>query len=503
MARRRQYSNTKGKRAALRHIEEAREFTEEIGGSDLDVKKYFFSLSDIELAPILSEYGEDFGSKAEDYARETLPKWKSGNREMSGIVCKRLFGLLPPRMPLKKKYELAENIWKHFGPSSDNSYQIGPNTPISSVEKLIFSKLVEVVTEYSIPENVHNRFSWLSDGDVKAKEDLLNYFRQLEKTLLSEKINSELPILEELIKIIKDIKNFKPDLILAVGGGAVIDYAKIANVVDVRSDLADLIVNYSYPFKEKYTKLAVIPTTAGSGAEVTSNAVIYVDGIKHSFESELLIPDNFFLIPEFLISAPNKIKASAGFDAIAQALESLVSKKSNDQSVEYASNSLRVSINSYVSFLNEPNLKNATEMSIASNLAGKAISISKTTAPHAASYPFTSLFNISHGHAVGLFFESFFKFNFDNLNRSETSFDLKKRFDLIFDLFGVKSINDFNSKITLIKQQAKLEDNLETLDIDIRQSSEKIIKGINLLRLGNNPVKIDGKDIFNIISRNI
>jgi len=142
-------------------------------------------------------------------------------------------------------------------------------------------------------------------------------------------------------------------------------------------------------------------------------------------------------------------------------------------------------------------------MSIASNLAGKAISISKTTAPHAASYPFTSLFNISHGHAVGLFFENFFKFNFDNLNRSETSFDLKMRFDLIFELFGVKGINDFNSKITLIKQQAKLEDNLETLNIDIKQSSEKIINGINLLRLGNNPVKIDGKDIYNIISKTI
>ena len=65
--------------------------------------------------------------------------------------------------------------------------------------------------------------------------------------------NSELPILEELIDIINAIKVFKPDLILAVGGGAVIDYAKIANVVDVRDDLADLIVNYSYPFKKKYT----------------------------------------------------------------------------------------------------------------------------------------------------------------------------------------------------------------------------------------------------------
>ena len=311
---------------------------------------------------------------------------------------------------------------------------------------------------------------------------------------------SELPILEELIEIINNIKNFKPDLILAVGGGAVMDYAKIANVVDVREDLADLIVNYSYPFQKKYTKLAVIPTTAGSGAEVTSNAVIYVKGIKHSFESELLIPDNFFLIPEFLISAPNKIKASAGFDAIAQALESLVSRKSNDQSVDFASKSLIVSVKSFISFVNDPNMKNATEMSIAANLAGKAISISKTTAPHAASYPFTSLFNISHGHAVSLFFENFFKFNYDNLIKSETSFDLKKRFDLIFKLFDVSNINDFNSKISLIKKKANLEDDLTKLDININQSSEDIIKGINLLRLGNNPVKIDGKDIYNIIS---
>jgi len=340
--------------------------------------------------------------------------------------------------------------------------------------------------------------SFITSGAEIFFKELLNN----KETRLFYK-SSELPILEELIKIINDIKIFKPDLILAVGGGAVIDYAKIANVVDIRDDLADLIVNYSYPFKLKYTKLAVIPTTAGSGAEVTSNAVIYVDGIKHSFESELLLPDNFFLIPEFLISAPNKIKASAGFDAIAQALESLVSKKSNEQSVGYASRSLKVSINSYISFLNDPNIKNATEMSIASNLAGKAISISKTTAPHAASYPFTSLFNISHGHAVGLFFENFFKFNFDNLNKSETSFDLKQRFDLIFDLFNVGNINDFNSKITLIKKQAKLEDNLKMLNIDIEQSSENIIKGINLLRLGNNPVKIDGKDIYNIISKTI
>ena len=107
---------------------------------------------------------------------------------------------------------------------------------------------------------------------------------------------SKIPIFEELIEIIKEIKNFKPDLIIAVGGGTIIDYAKMANVVDIREDLKNLIINYSYPFKKKFANLLVIPTTAGSGAEVTSNAVIYLDGIKHSFESELLVPDKFFFL---------------------------------------------------------------------------------------------------------------------------------------------------------------------------------------------------------------
>ena len=337
--------------------------------------------------------------------------------------------------------------------------------------------------------------SFLNSGAEPIFKEISN----LKKIKLFYK-SSELPILEELIEIIKDIRNFGPDLILAIGGGTIMDYAKIANVVDIRPDLAKLIENYSYPFKKKYSHLAAIPTTAGSGAEVTSNAVIYVNGIKHSFESDLLIPDKFFLVPEFIISAPHKIKASAGFDAIAQALESLVSKKSNDQSIDYAVESLKVSTNSYINFLNDPNLKNATEMSIAANLAGKAISISKTTAPHATSYPFTSLFDISHGHAVGLFFEKFFRFNHNNLDKSETTFDLKKRFDLIFDLFNVQNIDDFCTKISLIKKQANLEDDITKLNIDINKSSENIIKGINLLRLGNNPVKIDGKDIYNIIS---
>ena len=90
--------------------------------------------------------------------------------------------------------------------------------------------------------------------------------------------------------------------------------------------------------------------------------------------------------------------------------------------------------------------------------------------------------------------------NYENLNLSETSFDLKKRFDLIFNLLNVRDIKEFNKKILFIKKNAKLEDNLLNLKIDSKKNSSKILKGINLLRLGNNPVKIDEKDIFKIIS---
>lgn len=326
-----------------------------------------------------------------------------------------------------------------------------------------------------------------------------NIFKSVNAKFFFKK--AEQPIFQELLEIINTVQDFKPDLILAVGGGTILDYAKIANVVDLRTDLKKLIVNYSYPYKKKYTRLAVIPTTAGSGAEITSNAVIYLDGIKYSFESDLLIPDNFFLVPEFLISAPNNIKASSGFDAIAQALESLISKKSNNMSVKYASESLKISTKSFKNFITNPNLKNAEEMSKAAHLAGKAICISKTTAPHAASYPFTSLFKISHGHAVSLFFEKFFEFNYNNLEKADTSFDLKQRFHIIFNLLEVKNINEFILKISKIKKEAKLEDNLKKLNIDISQSLDKIIKGINLLRLSNNPVKIEYNDIQNIISK--
>ena len=81
----------------------------------------------------------------------------------------------------------------------------------------------------------------------------------------------------------------------------------------------------------------------------------------------------------------------------------MIAKKSTNESCEYAKKSLEISTKSYISFLHDPTIKHAAEMSLAANLAGKAI-ISKTCSSYVSCLP--TLYNISHGHAVSLFLKS-------------------------------------------------------------------------------------------------
>ena len=332
------------------------------------------------------------------------------------------------------------------------------------------------------------------------KAGLKNFFLNFKKKNLEFFFKKKTyPDFDELVEIIQKIKKLSPDLIIASGGGSVLDYAKIANVIDLNDNLKNQIKNCSYKLKKQERKLLAIPTTAGSGAEVTPNAVIYLDGVKFSVEGELIKPDFFFLIPEFINGASNKIKASAGFDAIAQAMESLISRKSNDQSVSFAEKSLDLSLKYFTDFLSNPNNQNTCAMLLAANLSGEAISISKTTAPHAVSYPFTSLFNISHGHAVSLTINKFMIFNYKNIHSSNVKFDIMERYKILFKKTKSNNINEFDLFLKNLKKEANLECNFEKLGIDINLSLPKILKDINKQRLSNNPILIDNEIIKKIL----
>ena len=330
------------------------------------------------------------------------------------------------------------------------------------------------------------------------------------KKLLEELINDNqtkyfykkftYPDLSELKEIIKSLREFSPDLIIAIGGGSVLDYAKIANSLTMNDDLENEIKNSNYKLTKNFSKLLAIPTTAGSGAEVTSNAVIYINKIKFSVEGDKLKPDYFFLLPKLVIGASNKIKSSAGFDAIAQSLESLISRKSNDQSINFAKQSLKISFKYFLEHLHKPNFENTSAMCLAANLSGKAISISKTTAPHAVSYPFTSIYNISHGHAVSLTLNKFLKFNYKHIKESKSNFNLLDRYKIMFDLSKTKDIISFDNFLVELKAKVNLENNFNKLGINIEKDLSKIISGVNVMRLSNNPINLNEEILKKIIN---
>ena len=149
--------------------------------------------------------------------------------------------------------------------------------------------------------------------------------------------------------------------------------------------------------------------------------------------------------------------------------------------------------------MNNPNKDNTSAMCLAANLSGKAISISKTTAPHAVSYPFTAIYNISHGHAVSLTLNKFLQFNFKNIKNSNCNFNLKDRYKIMFEVSKTDNIESFDKYLIDLKEKANLENNFLKLGIDLKKDYSNIISGVNILRLSNNPVELKKEDLKEII----
>jgi hypothetical protein len=186
-----------GHEIARQHIEDARRLTAELGGTDKDVKEYFFALSPRLLNNILDAYERQYGAGPRAYAQGTISKWRSGAVQMSGTVAERLFRLLPPRMPLQEKYRLIENLWTHVGPKSRKVLRVGLDADIDQIIEVVRTHMNDVVVSFTIPTSLEKRFEWLSAGDSTAKQDLLNHFLDHEKTFVVEGAKQRIPVLLE------------------------------------------------------------------------------------------------------------------------------------------------------------------------------------------------------------------------------------------------------------------------------------------------------------------
>ncbi|MBX3065378.1 MAG: iron-containing alcohol dehydrogenase [Anaerolineae bacterium] len=192
------------------------------------------------------------------------------------------------------------------------------------------------------------------------------------------------------------------DVIVGVGGGSVIDTAKaISGLLTNEGDLLDYleVIGRGQKLSNPATPMIAIPTTAGTGAEVTSNAVIYSPEhrVKVSLRSPLMLPRVAVVDPELTYTSPPQVTATSGMDALTQVIEAFTSNRANPltdslcrDGIRRAARSLRKAYSS-----NDPQARE--DMAITSLFSGVALSNAKLGAVHGFAGPMGGLFSAPHG----------------------------------------------------------------------------------------------------------
>lgn len=289
------------------------------------------------------------------------------------------------------------------------------------------------------------------------------------------------------------------DLIIAVGGGTVIDLAKIISLAysnhceSVREVLTS-------PSLDNQVDLFFIPTTAGTGSEATSFAVVYKAKVKYSIDRPGLLPTYIILDPMLLRSLPKPVLHTTVLDALAQAIEAIWAKNSTPEAKNYAQQSIRLILDNIEM---KDSIERLSRLQEASHLAGKAINISRTTLPHSISYPLTSHFSIPHGIAVFLTLPAAAEFNYytteETLQPGVNLVDLKKNFSLFFSLFKVANIKELRERLSAVMVHFGFNTNLTGYGIGKNDLPFITDSAFTKGRIDNNPRQASREDVLNIL----
>lgn len=266
------------------------------------------------------------------------------------------------------------------------------------------------------------------------------------------------------------------DIILAVGGGSVMDSAKL-----IRQHIADQ-TGVVIP-------LIAAPTTAGTGAEATRFSVCCVNGEKQSFIGKHTLPDCAIVSPRFTYGNDAYLTACTGFDAVAQAIESYWSVSSTADSRVLAEKSLSLLWQQLPKLVNNLESSELRDMvSQGAFYSGLAIDITATTAPHALSYRLTTVHHYPHGHAVALTFPFCFELNTSSARLSSRldSAEYAQRTSRLLELLGCPQEAD---------RAMFMAHYINSLGLTTRPFSEAefrpVVEALNPERTANNPVPFD------------
>ncbi|MDL2252294.1 phosphonoacetaldehyde reductase [Odoribacter sp. OttesenSCG-928-J03] len=352
----------------------------------------------------------------------------------------------------------------------------------------------------TIIENYHPRTIFLVRGGLSyeksgAKGVLDPFFQKHHIRLVEFADFSVNPKWEDVARGLSVLKKERADIILAVGGGSVLDVAKLIRFFYA---FGMSIEQTNRKQVNELIPLVAMPTTAGSGSEATHFAVLYKENQKYSVAHPVIRPDIAIIDPSYTYGLSPYLTACTGFDALAQAIEAYWNVNATEESDSYAAYAIPILSANLPLLLETEDAALRQKIAKASYFAGRAINITKTTAPHAFSYPFTTYYNYPHGHAVALTFPFFMEYN--NMEEEE---QLSSR--LTFGIYKTKMDNllrwlNIPDRSDIKRAMVNYINSLGLSFILPKDFDQNLIlKNVNAERLANNPRVMKEEDIEKVI----
>jgi alcohol dehydrogenase class IV len=293
------------------------------------------------------------------------------------------------------------------------------------------------------------------------------------------------------------------DLILAVGGGSAIDMAKLIKAFYADPDQAEALTKGEVQMSDPGLPLIAVPTTAGSGAEATRVAVVYIGTDKYSLASPYLLPQEVILDGRLVASCTPYQQACNGLDALAQAIESLWAASSTEESRAWSWEAIEKLMRHLPAVVaNRGDDTAFQQMIVAANLAGRAINITKTTAAHAFSYGFTAHHGVPHGHAVWLTLPEIVGLHAtatdDQITDPRGPAHLRAIMDRLLPMLNIATSGKATHSLRAFMGALGVDPDMEQMGAATPEQRRFLSGQANMQRMSNNPVALDDVAIARI-----
>ncbi|UCH25663.1 MAG: iron-containing alcohol dehydrogenase [Trueperaceae bacterium] len=317
------------------------------------------------------------------------------------------------------------------------------------------------------------------------------------------------PTVKEILSGLEEARQQRPDLVVAVGGGSVLDAGKaIAALLANPGEPLDYleVVGRGKPLLQPAVPLIAIPTTSGTGAEVTRNAVIGVpeERVKVSMRSSYLLPRIALIDPELTHSLPPAATASTGLDALTQCLEPFVSRQANPLTDAIAREGLRRAARSlHRAYTDGSNATARYDMAIASLCGGLALANSKLGAVHGFAGVLGGMIGAAHGSICASLLPFVTEANITALQAHDPSSEVLERFDEVATLLTGNPSARAPDAVTWLAELCTTLDvsSLGALGLDSNQIPEVVEKAARASSMKGNPIDLSTEELEGILQR--